>query len=248
MLMSVIEEAQSAPAYPDLAGKRVLITGMTSVCGIDIARAFADHRTRLMLQFDESSESIEAITEIAAATAAETMAFGPVGSGNDAVVQFARQAVKAFGGLEAVINLVPLAPADFDAALGVSGVENLVADRLRCACIFSGIAANRMTMTMTEGLILNVAVLAEPARARRSQALSSVIKAAVSAMTRVQAEEWAGKAIRFNAIAPQALPLGGDSVLRSEPDIAALALYLASDRGKGLSGLVFEAEAAHARA
>jgi 3-oxoacyl-[acyl-carrier protein] reductase len=84
-----------------------------------------------------------------------------------------------------------------------------------------------MSVTLTEGLILNVAVLAGRVRGR-SQALASLIKAAVAAMTRLQAEEWASKAVRINAIVPQTLPLGPEPVLRSEPDMAALALYLAS--------------------
>jgi 3-oxoacyl-[acyl-carrier protein] reductase len=68
----------------------------------------------------------------------------------------------------------------------------------------------------------------------------------VAAMTRLQAEEWASKAIRINAIVPQTLPTGPEPVLRSEPDMATLALYLASKRGKGLSGLLFEAQGAQA--
>ena len=245
MLMSVIEEAQSAPAYPELADKRILITGITSDCGIDIARAFADHRTRLVLQFAEASESMQAIVEIAAPTAVETVAFGPIGAETDKIVRFARRAAQAFGGLDAVINLVPLAPIAFESALSMGAIDRLVADRLRAACIFSSIAANRMSVTLTEGLILNVAILATPARGRH-QALAAVIKAAVAAMTRLQAEEWANKAIRFNAIVPQTLPIGIEPVLRSEPDMATLALYLASARGEGLSGLLFEAEAAQA--
>jgi NAD(P)-dependent dehydrogenase (short-subunit alcohol dehydrogenase family) len=245
MLMSVIEEAQSAPAYPELADKRVLITGITSDCGIDIARAFAEHRARLVLQFAEASESMATIVEIAAPSAAETVAFGPIAGEADATVRFARQAVKVFGGLDVVINLVPLAPVEFAAAMSMGAIDRLVADRLRGACIFSSVAANRMSLTLTEGLILNVAVLAEPPRGR-GQALAALIKAAVASMTRLEAEEWAGKAIRFNAIVPQTLPLGIEPVLRSEPDMATLALYLASARGKGLSGLLFEAEAAHA--
>ena len=245
MLMSVIEEAQSAPAYPELADKRVLISGITSECGIDIARAFAEHKTRLVLQFAEASERMQTIVEIAAASAAETMAFGPIAGAADAVVRFARQAVKVFAGLDVVVNLVPLAPIEFAAAMSMGAIDRLVADRLRCACIFSSVAANRMSVMLTEGLVLNVAVLAEPARGR-GQALAALIKSAVAAMTRLEAEAWAGKAIRFNAIVPQTLPLGAEPVLRSEPDMAALALYLASARGKNLSGLLFEAEAAHA--
>jgi 3-oxoacyl-[acyl-carrier protein] reductase len=247
MLMSVLEEAQSAPAYPELAAKRVLITGITSDCGIDIARAFAEHRTRLMLQFAEASETMQAVAEIAAPTAVETMAFGPLCGEADGVVRFARQAVKAFGGLDTVINLIPLAPMAFQRAHSMGEIDRLVAERLRCACIVSGIAANRMSLTLTEGIILNVAVLAEPAHGR-GQALAALIKAAVAAMTRQQAEEWAGNAIRFHAIVPQTLPMGAEPVLRSEPDIAALALYLASARGRNLTGLMFEAEAAHAPA
>jgi NAD(P)-dependent dehydrogenase (short-subunit alcohol dehydrogenase family) len=247
MLMSVIEEAQSAPAYPDLAEQRILITGITSECGIDIARAFADHKTRLVLQFAEASANMETIAEIAAPTALETLAFGPVGADTDSLVCFARRAVKVFGGLDAVINLVPLAPNEFAGALSMRAIDGLVADRLRGACIFSTVAANRMSVTLTEGLILNVAVLAERARGK-SQALASLIKAAVAAMTRLQAEEWASKAIRINAIVPQTLPAGPEPVLRSEPDMATLALYLASSRGKGLSGLLFEAQGAQAAA
>jgi len=247
MLMSVIEEAQSAPAYPELADKRVLISGITSECGIDIARAFAEHKTRLVLQFAEASERMQTIVEIAAASAAETVAFGPITGATDAVVRAARQAVKAFAGLDVVVNLVPLAPIEFAAAMSMGAIDRLVADRLRCACIFSSIAANRMSVTLTEGLVLNVAVLAEPARGR-GQALAALIKSAVTTMTRLEAEAWAGKAIRFNAIVPQTLPVGAEPVLRSEPDMAALALYLGSARGKSLSGLLFEAEAAHALA
>jgi NAD(P)-dependent dehydrogenase (short-subunit alcohol dehydrogenase family) len=245
MLMSVIEEAQSAPAYPDLAEQRILITGITSECGIDIARAFADHKTRLVLQFAEASTTMEAIAEIAAPTALETLAFGPVGADTDSLVRFARRAGQVFGGLDAVINLVPLAPNEFASAMSMRAIDGIVADRLRGACIFSSVAANRMSVTLTEGLILNVAVLAERARGK-SQALASLIKAAVAAMTRLQAQEWASKAIRINAIVPQTLPVGPDPALRSEPDMATLALYLASRRGKDLSGLLFEAQGAQA--
>ena len=66
-------------------------------------------------------------------------------------------------------------------------------------------------------------------------------KAALTAMTRAQAEEWSGRAIRFNAIAPAAVA-HGDPGLSGEPDIAVMALHLASARSKNLSGCVFEAE------
>jgi 3-oxoacyl-[acyl-carrier protein] reductase len=60
-------------------------------------------------------------------------------------------------------------------------------------------------------------------------------------ITRAQAEEWAGRGIRFNAIAPETALGEPGPRLSGESDVASLALYLASDKGKALSGCVFEA-------
>jgi 3-oxoacyl-[acyl-carrier protein] reductase len=120
-------------------------------------------------------------------------------------------------------------------------VERQVAMQLTLPFLISKIAANRMSMVWNEGLILNVATLGRKARGP-AQAFAAVAKAGLTAMTRAQAEEWAGRAVRFNAIAPDlGLVPGG---LSGEPDIAAMALYLASGRGRELSGHVFEAAVA----
>jgi len=241
MLMSIIEGAQSVPAYPELAGKRVLIAGLTSACGVDIVRAFAEHKARLVLQLDETSESTQAIAEIAAPHALDIKAFGPVAADPEGVARFARNAVQAFGGLDVVVNLVPLAVPRLQPSATTSDIERIVAARLLVPCLLSRIAANRMALVMTAGLILNVAALAPPIEGP-ARAFASVVKAAMTGMTRAQAEEWAGKAIRFNAIAPQTAEAPAQPGLAGEAQVAALALYLASGRGKALSGHVFEAE------
>ncbi len=243
MLMSAIEEVRYAPADPELAGKRVLITGVTSSCGVDIVRAFAEHKTRLVLQFAETSESTEVIAEIAAPHALDIKAFGPVAGDGEAVAEWARGVMQAYGGLDAVINLVPLAPGDLGTPASLDDVEGRVAQRLALPCLIAKIAANRMALSYIEGLILNVAMLTPPIKGP-TQAFAMVAKAALAAMTRTQAEEWAGKAIRFNAIAPQTVQIPSEPSLAGEPEIAELALYLASARGKALSGQVFEAEPA----
>jgi 3-oxoacyl-[acyl-carrier protein] reductase len=243
MLMSIIDGLRSAAVYPELAGKRVLITGLTAGCGVDIVRAFAEHKGRLVLQFAEASETAQAIAEIAAPVALEIKAFGPVTAEAEAVTQFARSVVAAYGGLDAVINLVPLSLAGLPASATTAEVERAVAERLLLPCLISKIAANRMALALTEGLILNVAVMAPPLPgAGPARAFASVVKSALAAMTRSQAEEWASKAIRFNAIAPQTAEAPSEPSLAGEAEVAALALYLASGRGKGLSGHVFEAE------
>jgi 3-oxoacyl-[acyl-carrier protein] reductase len=241
MLMSVIDGARSAPAYPELAGKRVLITGLSSSCGVDIARAFADHKARLILQFDEMSERTQAIAEIVAPAALDIKAFGPVACEPEAVAELARGVMQAFGGVDAVINLVSLAPAELGTAASIDEIERRIAARLLLPCLIAKIAANRMALSYIEGLILNVAILTPPRRGP-AQAFACVAKAALTALTRSQAEEWGDKAIRFNAIAPQTADARAEPSLAGEPEVAALASYLASGRGKALSGHVFEAE------
>ena len=243
MLMSVIEGTRSVPAYPELAGKRVLVTGLTSACGVDIVRAFADHKARLLLQLEEMSEKTEVIAELAAPMALDIKAFGPVSAQAEAVAQFTRSVMMAFGGLDVVVNLVPLTVPRLPPFATTADIERMVVERLILPCLLSKIAANRMALVLTEGLILNVAMLAPPIEGP-AQAFASVVKAAMTAMTRAQAKEWAGKAIRFNAIAPQTLQTPRTPGLAGEPEVAALALHLASGRGKALSGLVFEAEPA----
>jgi 3-oxoacyl-[acyl-carrier protein] reductase len=238
MLMSVIEGALSAPAYPDLAGKRVLLTGVRRGCGVDIARAFADHRVRLALQFAEASPAMDAVAEAVAPAALEVQAYGPVGG--DGAAEFARLAVQAFGGLDAVVNMVPLETAHLDPATTAGDADRMIAAQLELPLMTSRIAANRMSVTWTQGLILNVATLSgRPGGAR--QAFAALAKSSLMDMTRAQAEEWAGRGIRFNAIAPATLPAEPGPGLAGEADVASLALYLASEHGKGLSGCVFEA-------
>jgi len=242
MLMSVIEGAYEAPAYPELAGKRVLITGVSSSSGVDVARAFAEHKARLILQFAEESEAMQGVAEMVAPHALDVEVYGPIDNDSDGIVQFSRAVAQSFGRLDAVINLVPLDADRLDPAAGASTVERMVAQQLLLPCLLSKIAANRMSLCYADGLILNVATLAAH-RPGAAHAFATVARSALAAMTRSQAQEWAARGIRFNAIAPsvqlpfQASPWG-------EPDIAALALYLASGQGKELSGHVFEAEAA----
>ena len=243
MLISVLEDVRQAPAYPELAGQRVLVTGITAGLGVDIVRAFADHKTRLVLQFEEMNDPAQAIAEGAAPAALDLRAFGPVARSAEAAGEFARAAVAAFNGLDVAINLVPLSLSRVPgAAASTADVESMVAAHLLPAALTTRVAANRMGLVWRDGLVLNIAALRPPVPGR-ALAIAALIKAALAHMTRVEAEAWAKHAVRCNTIAPQTGGLA-DGRCAGEPEMAALALYLASDRGKGLSGHVFEAEPA----
>ncbi len=102
------------------------------------------------------------------------------------------------------------------------------------------IVANRMRLTLNEGLVLNVVTMPAP-RTAGEAALAGIVRSALAAVTRGEAQRWAPQGIRVNAVGPSATMADSGASLASEPDIAALALYLASRPGRTLTGQVFDA-------
>lgn len=246
MLMSVIGPNSSVSLYPELAGKRVLITGLGLTYGVDLARVLADHGTRLALHMKDTGAEADALLEVLARSAMEMRVHTEPMADSRTVVQFTQRAAQAFGGLDALINLVELTPDDVARAMLVQDIEDVFVEALRTAWLVTRVAANRMRLTWTEGLILNILKMPSPRNARET-AFGGIMRAALAAMTRAEARQWADQAIRINAIGPS-VPDGAPppgACLTSEPEIAALALYLASKRGRNLSGHVFDAEASN---
>ncbi len=254
MLTSVVSGIRNVRQYPELEGARVLITGISTEVGVDIARGFAEAGSRMVLQIGPSADSdgpekTAALLQILANTATEIRATEQQHADADTIVRFAQGAVQAYGGLDAVINVISARSGALTHAATVDDIEDAVSDALRTACLITKIAANRMSLTWTEGLILNV-VVAPAARTKADAAFASILGEALATLTRVEAGTWAQHGIRINAIGPRAISgLGADLAARpsakglsTEADIAALALHLASKRGKSLSGHVFDAE------
>ena len=248
MYMSVVELKTGGQVFPELAGARVLITGLTATAGVDVARAFAEHKARLVIQSPEESPELTALAAVLAETASEIKLYNSAVGGNEDAVRLAQNAAQAFGGLDTVINIISFSSEDLAKARSVDEIENLVAGKLLPATLITRVAANRMRLTLTEGSILNVVLCPVPASGAEA-ALIGVIRAALAALTRGEAKDWAGEVIRINAIGPRGgmgEPTTG-AVLNSEPDIAFLGLHLASKKGRQLSGHVFDAEGVASR-
>ncbi len=246
MLMRVVESVRgSERVYPEISGRRVLITGVKAGIGAELALAFAEHDARLILAFDEDGAEVTALTELVAQVAGELKVFTePVTEGATAV-RLARAAAQAHGGLDIVINLADLGAGDGSPVATAEDVEQLVVRRMTPPCLFTRIAANRMQLTMNEGLILNIATFGSEMPGR-SEALAAYTKSALVAMTRSEARRWAPQGIRINAVAPAVAGCGTEpnagAGLPSDQDVTALCLFLASGRGRSLSGLVFDAK------
>ncbi len=242
MLMSIVEELRASAAYPELQQSRVFISGLTSTCGVDVARAFAERGTRLVVRAAETSSEIDTVLTLLAQSSAEMRVFATDDiEDSEAAVTFAKgPAQQAFGGLETIVNLIEVHPADLKGRQTQSDIEDLVSEKLLAPTLAARILANRMQLTLTEGSILHV-VRAPQAETAEAMLLIDILRATLAAMVRSEAANWSPKGTRINAVAP-AGPLAPDSeILRGEPDIAALALFLASEKGERLAGHVFDA-------
>ncbi len=243
MFMSVVDSVPGLSAYAELAGARVLVTGLTPRLGVDVARAFAEHRTQLVLQANEDSPEIAALGAVLSECASEIKLYSGPFADAETAVRFAQGPAQAFGRLDAVVNLVAIDDSELRGLAEEEEIEDFVSAKLLAPTLITRVLANRMAVTWSEGLILNVVATPPPADARAAM-VASILRAGLAAMTRAEAQCWAERAIRINAVGPRAL-LPDESTdgacLASEADLAALALYLASRRGRQLSGHVFDA-------
>ena len=227
-----------APALA-LAGKRVLLTGVSSNDGFDIARSFVEAGARVILQCNESGAAVQALTEMLAPVAAELSVHATPLSGAEEIVLFARRAVAEMGGLDMVINVVGLDGAAPSADASFEAIEAQVSDILLKACLVSRVAANRMRLTLTDGVILTVATLSATSTPAE-RAFAQVVRSTLAAMTRREAQAWAEQGIRFHAVAPDVLNVVAENGSSCEADVARLAHYLGTGNGKALSGITLE--------
>ncbi len=239
MFMSVVDTVPGVPVYPELAGSRVLITGVSSQAGVDVARAFAAHRTYLVIQTTDASPAMTEVAALLTESATNLQMFVEPLETRDAARRFAQTASQVHGGLESVINLISIVPEDVAGLSTEADVETFISGKLGAQLELTRVIANRMRTTWTDGSILNVVLMAEPAT-QREVAVGGLIHAALAAMTRGEAQAWAEHAIRINAIGPRGTAPAG-AALTSEPEVASLALHLASKKGRQLSGQMFDA-------
>ncbi len=246
MYMSGVSTSPEGEILNELAGARVLITGLSALSGVDLARTFADLKSHLVIQTTDLSPDLTELVALLSQSAADMKLFTDDLSDANAAISFARASAQAFGGLDVVVNLATITRNDMAAMTTDRNVENLVSAKLAPMAYLTQVTANRMRTVFSDGLILN-ALTMPPPRNGREQAVATMARAALTAMTTLEARAWAEHGIRINAIGPRVViddaPAQG-AYVSNDPDLAALTLYLASRRGRGLSGHVFDAEGA----
>lgn len=237
--------------YPDLAQRRVLITGGAAGIGFAMAEAFSRQKCQIaLLDIDENGLK-RALESLPAAIGKHGSVTDP-----DAVNAAFERMDEAFGGVDIVINnagismnkpTLELSLQDWQKALDI----NLTGVFLCCQ------AAARRMVPQGSGVILNISSIYGIVAAPNRLAYCAT-KSAVAMMTKGLAIEWAEHGIRVNALAPgyvrtalveqlveahriddralaKRTPLGR---LGTAEEIANLAVFLASDKARYITGQV----------
>lgn len=244
MVMGVVESRIETAQHTGLVGARVLITGLGSRHGVEIARAFAEQGCRLILQAPEMNRDLEVVLELIAADAEEVhLSEAPIAD-DAAALKLAQWAAGVCGGLDVVINLARLDDVGLAPDADARDIEDRIAATLGSPYRITQVIANRMQLTWKDGLILNI-VTQGPAATPAAAHLGQIARAALASLTRQEARRWAGSSVRVNAVVPTGepgcAPGALETGLASEGEIAELAVRLASGHGRDISGLTFDA-------
>lgn len=235
--------------------KVAIVTGASKGIGKAIAARFA-REGAFVVPASRSLDALEKVVDEIKSAGGEALAITVDIRSVDSVNELVKKTVDHYGRLDLLVNNAgitmgspseDLSPQDWCAAMETDlyGV------------FFASQAAARVMIPQGGGNIINISsvngILAAPRRAAYCAS-----KAAVNALTKVLAIEWADRNIRVNAIAPGYVrtelvqdvidkgAISMEAILRRTPqhrigevkDIAGLAVYLASDESSYMTGSI----------
>ncbi len=242
-----------------LDGKVAIVTGASKGIGKFIALALAQQGAKVVV----SSRKMDAVTAVADEFKSEGLeAIGiPCHMGDDAQVKsLAEQTIKAFRGIDIIVNNAAANPVFGPVQnAGDDAFDKIMDVNVKGPLNLAKYAYDSMK-SRGGGSVVNISSI-EGITPGQGLGLYSVSKAALIQLTKVLAREWGPDSIRANAICPglietkfsealtsndkilkmvmmkQALPM-----LAQPEDIAGLALFLASDASKFVTGATIIAD------
>jgi glucose 1-dehydrogenase len=246
----------------ELSGKVALVTGAGSGIGRAVAQALADEGAAVCINwFGEHGDAAQAH----AAALGRAMAYEADVSDPEAVAAMVAATIERFGALDVLVNnaaiarpspLLDVAVDDWDAVLRVN---------LRGAFCCLQAAGRAMRASGTGGTIINISSIHEDIPFP-TFAPYAVAKGGLRMLMRTAALELADHGIRVNNIAPGAIrtPINDKTLndpdrmallkrlvpqrrMGSPEDVAALAVFLASDRAQYVTGATYTVDGGMSR-
>jgi 2-deoxy-D-gluconate 3-dehydrogenase len=239
----------------DLTGRKALVTGGATGIGEGIALALAAAGADVALTYrshqpEETIGKIEALGRRAAAVKADFSDMDEAAA--EEVVSFAADAL---GGLDILVNNAGIIHRAESAEMPAEDWRRVISVNLDSVWLLSQAAGKRMLRQRSGKIVIVSSVLGSQGGLRVPAYAAS--KHAVIGLTRALCNEWAGRGVNVNALAPGYTATDNTQALRDDPDrsralleripagrfadpheIAGAAVFLASDAAAYCHGSV----------
>ena len=238
----------------DLTGRTALVTGASRGLGRAIALAFAGQGADVAINYRGNAEAAESTAaEIKALGRRATMIQGDTAAGRDACEEIVKTALAEFGRIDILVNNAGITRDNLLMRMDADEWDSVIDTNLS-GPFWMTRAISRPMMKARSGRIINMSSAAGR-MGNAGQANYASAKAGPIGLTKTVARELASRAITCNALAPGIIetdltadlpdqareyirtltPLG---TFGSVEDVAAAAIYFASDEARYVTGQV----------
>jgi 2-dehydro-3-deoxy-D-gluconate 5-dehydrogenase len=203
------------PGLFSLAGRKALVTGASGGLGAAIAVGLASAGADVVVHGELRPDDCDATCAAIRAAGGTAAAIAGDLSDSGAPARLIAEAVAAFGGLDILVNnagTIRRAPAEETADADWDFVLDVNLGSVFRLCREVG----RLMLAAGRGKIVNIASLLSFQGGIRVPAYAAS-KSGVAAVTKALANEWAGRGINVNAIAPGYMRTNNTAALQADP-------------------------------